>query len=283
MNRQRREDALLLFFAGLLALTLLAGSLDRLTLRSAVPNDPRFLGELLAFRQLLLSPRTLVLMLTCFVPFLLITAYLILVSASERRRQQQRRSLLLEIFLWMLAFASLRFFVDSGLFGRQNGGNGVDPGLQLPDVPEINFVPQVSSTASLFTGLLLILLLIFGAWMLWRRLHPAPILVEQIGSQAEAALEELRSGADFKNTILRCYAEMCRVLNQQRGLQRDRGMTPREFEVRLWEAGLPAGPVSKLTRLFERVRYGANQPQPHEEREAYACLEDIAAASGKLE
>lgn len=277
-----REKVLVLFIAGILGLTLLAGSIGRLHLRSAAPNDPRFIGELLAFREFITSPRTLILLLTCLIPFMILTAYLLLASESQRRKQRQKRSVVLEAFLWMLAFAALRLFLEGGMRGAQNGEEDFGDVLHLPDIPIISFTPQVSNTASIVTGFLLLLLVIAAGWLLWRRLHPPSLLLEQIGTQAEAALEELRSGGNFRNTILRCYAEMCQVLNRERGIQRDRGMTPREFEQHLQQAGLPAEPVRRLTRLFERVRYGATEPLPEEEREAFACLEDIASAVGGL-
>jgi 2-iminoacetate synthase ThiH len=54
-------------------------------------------------------------------------------------------------------------------------------------------------------------------------------------------------------------------------------MTPHEFAQRLEKAGLPAHPVQQLTRLFERVRYGAFNPGKKDVDEAVACLNAIAA------
>jgi hypothetical protein len=58
-------------------------------------------------------------------------------------------------------------------------------------------------------------------------------------------------------------------------------MTPSEFAARLEQAGLPAEPVQRLTRLFEKVRYGGLRSTPTEAEEAVACLRDILHACGE--
>ena len=78
---------------------------------------------------------------------------------------------------------------------------------------------------------------------------------------------------------MRCYYDMVRVLNEERGITRPRAMTPREFEERLRELGIPDEPVRRLTRLFEEVRYGAKTPGESEEEQAIFCLNAIVWAS----
>jgi len=71
---------------------------------------------------------------------------------------------------------------------------------------------------------------------------------------------------------------MSRILSQERGIQRHHDMTPREFERRLAAVGLPERHVRQLTRLFERVRYGAREAGEAEEQQAITCLTVIAEA-----
>jgi hypothetical protein len=52
-------------------------------------------------------------------------------------------------------------------------------------------------------------------------------------------------------------------------------MTPREFEMRLEEAGIPTTQVRRLTRLFEEVRYGDKRLGEQEERQAIVSLTSI--------
>jgi hypothetical protein len=82
--------------------------------------------------------------------------------------------------------------------------------------------------------------------------------------------------------VLRCYREMSQILSEQRGVARPRDMTPREFEQQLATVGLRDEHIRRLTRLFERVRYGARLAGEHEEREAVDCLSAIARAYERM-
>jgi hypothetical protein len=102
--------------------------------------------------------------------------------------------------------------------------------------------------------------------------------MERIALEAQTALDDLRAGGNLKNTILRCYYEMSKVINEQRGIQRDRTMTPREFEVYLESKGIPEEPVRQLTHLFEDVRYGDLAVGEKEEQQARSSLTAIIDA-----
>jgi hypothetical protein len=129
----------------------------------------------------------------------------------------------------------------------------------------------------------LALFLIAVGGTLFRRLRrPAPPTLEQISQQAQETLAEVRTGTvDLKDAVTRCYLQMSEALREQRNMKRPESMTPREFEHRLVEAGLPKGDVRRLTRLFEKVRYGAWVPGLVEEREAVSCLSAIVRACGE--
>lgn len=279
MNSRSRLWTLLALCAGFLGITLLASGLNRLQVATLPPDDPRLYGELAAFIEQLASPRTLLILLACSAPFLIITLYLVLTSQSRQRERQGRRNLILEILLWTIAFALIRFSLEeSGAFRNLGRGEG-DPGDALLPYPPVPFSGSPSTLASAAAAFLLLALLAVLVYAMWRRRRPAFVPSERIGQEAAAALDELRSGADFRNVILRCYADMCRVIDEHQGLHRQEAMTPREFEASLLAAGLPSGPVERLTRLFETVRYGARQPRPEEEAIAISCLTDIAAAA----
>jgi hypothetical protein len=118
------------------------------------------------------------------------------------------------------------------------------------------------------------------AWFIWQRSRKQPPALDLLAVEARAALQELRSGADFKNTIIHCYFEMCTVLNRERGIRRAEGMTAREFERELARLGMPVEPVTQLTRLFEMARYDAGTPNRQDEKAAWACLSAIANVEG---
>lgn len=119
-------------------------------------------------------------------------------------------------------------------------------------------------------------------WFIWRRSHRPTRPLEQLAQEAQGALDALQDGADLKDTVMRCYFEMSRVVSEEQGIQREAAMTPREFERRLEEAGLPDSHVQQLTRLFEGVRYGARVPGEREERQAIAALTKIVEACRSL-
>ena len=133
---------------------------------------------------------------------------------------------------------------------------------------------------SLSLGLALLLIFI-GGWGI-RRLRPpvAATAVEppapRLAQTALAAVEELRSGGDWQNAVIRCYQEMSEIVAQYRGLRRQAQMTPREFIRAMAAAGLPDAPLEQLTALFESVRYGPQTPNTMDEAKAEACLTALA-------
>jgi hypothetical protein len=119
-------------------------------------------------------------------------------------------------------------------------------------------------------------------WRVRRRTaEPSPVdLSAQLAAGAAGALADLAAGGDLRDAVSRCYREMEQVLRAERGIARDRAMTPREFEERLAGAGLDDRHIRRLTRLFERVRYSPRGPDERDEREAVACLQAIAETYG---
>jgi hypothetical protein len=99
--------------------------------------------------------------------------------------------------------------------------------------------------------------LIIWGFSLRRKQDSLPELISQ---QAQDALDALEAGGDFRDVVIRCYAQMSRVLQQERGLERQTDMTPHEFELVLRRMGFPDEPVQNLTHLFEETRYGSQQP-----------------------
>jgi hypothetical protein len=153
--------------------------------------------------------------------------------------------------------------------------------LSGPGIPEVELEVQPPAWLSWLAAALLALLaagLVIGtAWLFWDRARPQGPL-PQLAEQARTALAELDAGADVRDVVMRCYLEMSRILEHERGLSRGEAMTPREFALALRNAGLPHEPVARLTHLFEQVRYGTARPNPEEEQQATACLSAIIAA-----
>ena len=143
--------------------------------------------------------------------------------------------------------------------------------VMVEETPLSNSVLEVSTDAPppildwLVTAAAIVLALVAAAllgliiWGLTLRRKPNN-LPELISQHAQDALDELEAGGDFRDVVIRCYAQMSRVLLQERGLERQTGMTPHEFEQTLKTMGFPDEPVQNLTHLFEETRYGSEPP-----------------------
>ncbi|MFO7170242.1 MAG: DUF4129 domain-containing protein [Chloroflexota bacterium] len=267
-----------------LALAALAVSLDTLTLQPGQPlrlSPPSTIGGgqpggafdiRLLFVGLLWAT-------------LLISAIGLIVSPSLRR--YLLRNLPLYLLYGLLAYL---LFTNLQSCAAEPAGNPAPSGMgesaQPPPLPEPaplvtpEYISSPPQWLVLLVSFALGLAVVGAIWLLVyraRRQKPASAQA-QIVRGAQNALAEIEAGAELIDEVLRCYAEMSRVLSGQRGVQRDKAMTPREFESRLAAAGLRDEHIRRLTRLFESVRYGSREPGEREEREAVECLQAIVAA-----
>lgn len=121
-------------------------------------------------------------------------------------------------------------------------------------------------------ALILALILVGVARFLLRYRTQEPSPLAELADQAEDAAEAIRAGADLRDTVMLCYYRMSQTLKEQRGIWRERAMTPREFETYLARSGIPGEHVQHLTRLFEKVRYGAKTVGAEDERMALSSL-----------
>ena len=149
----------------------------------------------------------------------------------------------------------------------------------LQEAPEAAFEPEprqwLVTVATIGVALLGAALLVGLAWIIWGRRQPPATPLDELGQQAQDAIDAIEAGADLKDTVMRCYLEMMRVMKEERGIQRQQAMTPREFETRLEAAGIPMTQVRRLTRLFEQARYGDKQLSAQDERQAVISLSAI--------
>ncbi len=136
-------------------------------------------------------------------------------------------------------------------------------------------------------GLASLLAVCLGAWLMWRmrrhwltaRGRLTPELELALATQAGQAAADLRAGAPLREVVLRCYQGMCQLLAAKQTRPAE-SLTPREFETQLSRAGIDDPAIATLSRLFERVRYGAYQALSEDEQAALSCLEGIARRYG---
>jgi hypothetical protein len=171
---------------------------------------------------------------------------------------------------------------------NQNGGDDVEigpSGIFTQEEPPVTptLVADPPQWLVVTITLAFIILILGVIWFVWQR-RPWRTTLESpkqlLALEARRAIETLQAGSDLKDTVLRCYQEMSQVLKEQRGIQRQKGMTPREFEKHLVEIGLRDEHIRRLTRLFEGVRYGDNVSSERDKREALDCLRAIVRAYG---
>lgn len=194
--------------------------------------------------------------------------------------------LLLFTLIFFFALRVLKDFIQPFLDAFQTMGpeeatsigRGAEEGLQVSPV----HIPRWAVFLFLLGGLALLAL--FGWWLrqLWLGGHRRDSLSE-FSAVAGAAAEDLESGGDLKNVVLRCYREMSRLLSELQGVPFGEAMTAREFERQLRQVGVRDSHVAQLSRLFEQVRYGGRGGDPREERQALDCLRAVERAYGQRE
>jgi hypothetical protein len=268
--------------AVLLALILLAAGLDGLILR---PGEPFILGQ---SDQEILSGEWI----TRLIIFALIYLILLLLIAVPTDIWRHWQSVTAFLLVLLLALIGLMWFasIDREMPGPEPEPFATPTGEEEPaaDPPPISFEldpeppPPQPAWVSWLAGLILAVtalgLTAAAVRFIWRRTTLDEAALAQLAAEAQTALASLRSGDLLRDVIIRCYVEMTRTLSDVREIHREEAMTPREFEQRLIDLELPAGPVSDLTRLFEAARYGLYNASAEDRATAVASLEAIIVA-----
>ena len=140
-------------------------------------------------------------------------------------------------------------------------------------------MPETPPWVDYLFSLAIVLALGGAAWSLWQRNRKANL--QELADIAKAASDDIEAGFDVEDVIMRSYIQMMGVVKKRRGLNRKDAMTPTEFAYWLEGAGLPGEPLHRLTRLFERVRYGAYQSSKEDAGEAVTCLREVASFCGE--
>jgi Domain of unknown function (DUF4129) len=203
--------------------------------------------------------------------------------------EMRKRMLLLLIRVGFTMWAIYFLFKNYGdqLFGFN---------LQRPDAPQLDGVsvvpmpvfeaPQVSPAFSYVISFAFALILLVVVWLLYRGWQRYAALnktssLDEIAKIARSSLNDLSSGRNSSDVIINCYLRMSDVVSHKRQLHREIAMTPHEFALRLEQAGLPGDAVTRLTRLFEGVRYGDRKSGPKDVNEAVSCLKTILHYCGE--
>jgi hypothetical protein len=208
-----------------------------------------------------------------------------LILSPEMRKRFFIMMIRMAVTFWGIYFL-FRNYGDR-LFGlnplaSQMGEAGPETGLP----PPVFQPPEISPVFSYLISFGFALLWLGVLWGLYRGWKRYQILnskkpLEEIARIARSSLDDLSSGRNSSDVIVNCYLRMSDVVSHKKQLQREIAMTPQEFAVRLERAGLPGDAVSRLTRLFETVRYGDRKSAPKEVTEAVNCLKTILHYCGE--
>jgi len=288
---QGKYPVLIFSLLALLALLLLAGELKNVsfepgqtvsrtesrTIQFAVERTIAQITDVPFWKQI-------VFWLTVFLIVLLVSS---LLSPEFRKRlilSFIRFAALVIVFLYIIKYNPGLF---QGLFNFAQADANSGAGASANNPPPVFQPPQISSFLLYLISfgiflLLIIGFIVFSRWwsrrQAWLKSHRS---LEEIADAARASLDDLASGRDWDDVIIKCYARMSHVVDARRGIHRANAMTPAEFAVWLVRAGLPREPVQRLTHLFETVRYGGRRSGSEEIDEATNCLKSILKYCGE--
>lgn len=223
------------------------------------------------------------------VAFMILAALWIVTFILRPQARKRMLARLASYVIWFLMFYLIFNVIwQLDLTGGNEGEEGsagtelgelLNQGEEMPTPPV--FIVDPPQWFIIVITLTILALLLGLAWYVWQRRSSSEAQpVDKIVREAQQAIDEIHTGRELKDTVMRCYQEMSRVLGDRRGIERQKAMTPREFEEHLTKIGLRSEHIHRLTRLFEGVRYGAHVPGKREEREAVACLSAIVEAYG---
>ncbi|GEM_PF-2330984 len=105
---------------------------------------------------------------------------------------------------------------------------------------------------------------------------------EEVSEIIERTMKELWTGTDPKSSIIRCYGDMCSLLEKKGpGLRDSPSLTPREF-LEEAEGRIPVSmdKLEELTFLFEEARYSPHELSEEMVKRARAALEGMQAELG---
>ncbi|MEJ5312564.1 MAG: DUF4129 domain-containing protein [Anaerolineae bacterium] len=288
MVKNRKFWVLIAAAVAIVALFLLSSSLSTVEFRPGkpfpwglfmtgskeIPPTPSF-GEMMS----------LVTILRVIILILLPLTVIYMIFTKEGRRRALR--ILIQLLLFMLLMSIILERQASMPATPEQGITNLSPLEEVEFEPPPEFIPgdmrDLTTMLSVGLAVVLTIVIVTTLYVFWRRrrLEQDDTLLE-LARGAQEALDDIQAGGSLRNAVIRCYAEMSRVISEKRNIERGSTVTSHEFEEHLVKAGLPKTPVYELTHLFEEARYGNRDPGPAEEQRAVACLSSIVTAVAEL-
>jgi hypothetical protein len=283
---EKKITLAILAILALAAITLLVSGLREVDFRAGRPLPNSEVPRLSAPVERLMQELANIPVENQVLSWVLLVLVVILISAfltPEMRRWLITNTLRFLVLVWALTFISQRYSeVLSNMDDVMVGAPGAVQVLPVEVPPPPAFVPPGSSPLLiLLVSGILVIAFVIGARLVyrtWKRRQEVLVVkppLDRLAAIARESLDKLHSGSRWEDVIVESYIRMSEVIGQRRGILRQEDMTPHEFALRLERAGLPSMAVHTLTRLFEKVRYGAVKSTPEDIREAEASLAAI--------
>lgn len=161
--------------------------------------------------------------------------------------------------------------------GTSGGGGGVADGA----------TSQISGSSGLYivVGLVVLVIGIVGynkirSYIRYRRaVDEEEDMEEDISSTVNRAIRDLHTGKGVRDTVMRCYQNMCFILEDS-GVRYDETITPRELKIEaIDKLDVSKSSISDLTTLFEEGRYSSHN-LGEEKRDR--ALKDLKALKKEL-
>jgi hypothetical protein len=188
-------------------------------------------------------------------------------SPEVRRALFEELKRALPVLIWMITLLYLLRRLQLNRNATSSAPRSSVP-IGAPD-----WITNPTTWVAFLISVILLMVVLGVGYFLWRKTRSSRF--DLLAREAQTTINELQTGRDFKNAVIECYYRMCRILSEQRRMNRARSMTAREFAARLAMAGVGGKEAQRLTRLFEAARYGAERFSEVEEQEAITCLTAI--------
>jgi len=280
----KRIFVIVLAGLGVFVMVLLASGLQNVELKPArlffTYEDNR--SDLFSgFKQIVENVGSLSLgeMLLLIGGFVVLFVLMLAMLSPEARKRVLLTILRVGLTSWAIFYA-LSKFRPEGIFEVDAPSAALEQGSPVVVTPPPYTPPVIPPWVNYIVSFLVVLIFAGIGFWLYRLLRPPQHQFHGLAHAARTALKDLSAGRDWDDAVIRCYVRMSEALDQERGLHRQEAMTPREFASRLEQAGLPSDPVRRLTRLFEKARYGGQKSNQEDVNEAVTCLTAILHAVG---
>ncbi len=265
----------------LLALTALASGLGSLEIRSSNLMGTQAAHEIAGLLDQLM-PGSALSALSFLAGFLRLIVFVLLpfsIFYFLKSPEVRKRVLIQVLYLIGFSYSLLVLARNLGSFAGETSAPLLPVYQASPSTLEIT--PGLSEAPGWMlvavAALVTLLLLALSVWII-RTIRAKDRPIDAVG-EAQWALNAIGEGVELENVIFRAYHRLCTLSSSRYGISRARGMTPKEYERVLARSDMPEWALSRLTRLFEKARYGALPLSSSDEEGAIEALQAIVGES----